>query len=135
MKRFVIAVLVCCFLVGLCGCGGNIDHVTVVPYHSNIYTAADINAAMEAAKLSFYFIFPNCTMTEIAYAGDQRTQEEAANRELPPGEELIVLLSAFDVADSGADGGLTPGATYHNYHWILTRHNGGLWILSAYGYG
>ena len=135
MKPFAVTVLVCCFLLGLCGCGGNIEHVNIVPYHSDIYTDADIRSAMEAAKLSFCVLFPNCTMTEIAYAGDHLTQQEAAARALPPEEALIVLLSTFDVADSDADGGLTPGMTYRDFHWILTRRNGGLWILLSYGYG
>ena len=134
MKRLVGIFLSCCLLLGLCGCGGDVSDVTIEPYHSDIYTNTDMRSAIDAVKLSFYFLFPSCTMTEITYAGDDPSQREAAGRDLPPDEELIVLLSTFDVAESGADGGLVPGKTYHDFKWILIRRNGGLWSLLSYGY-
>ena len=134
MKRLVGIFLSCCLLLGLCGCGGDVSDVTIEPYHSNIYTDTDVRSAIDAVKLSFYFLFPSCTMTEITYAGDDHIQQEVTGRELSPDEELIVLLSTFDVAESGADGGLMPGSTYSNFKWILIRRNGGPWVLSSYGY-
>ncbi|RII34623.1 DUF4829 domain-containing protein [Clostridium chromiireducens] len=36
-------------------------------------------------------------------------------------ENVIVLLSNFDVDPSGGDGSLNPNSTYDNYNWILIR--------------
>ncbi|AGF55703.1 hypothetical protein Cspa_c19350 [Clostridium saccharoperbutylacetonicum N1-4(HMT)] len=36
-------------------------------------------------------------------------------------ENVIVLLSNFDVDSSGGDGSLNPNSTYDNYNWILIR--------------
>ncbi len=40
-------------------------------------------------------------------------------------DEVIVLLSSFDVDSSGGDGSLNPNSTYSDWKWILVRTDGG----------
>ena len=49
-------------------------------------------------------------------------------------DEVIVLLSSFDVDSSGGDGSLNPNSTYNNWNWILVRTKGGKWQHIDHGY-
>ncbi len=49
-------------------------------------------------------------------------------------DEVIVLISSFDVDASGGDGSLIPNSTYNNWYWILVRDNGGKWRHADHGY-
>ena len=49
-------------------------------------------------------------------------------------DEVIVLLSSFDVDSSGGDGSLNPNSTYNDWKWILVRTNGGQWQHVDHGY-
>lgn len=49
-------------------------------------------------------------------------------------DEVIVLLSTFDVDESGGDGSLNPNSTYTDWNWILVRKNGGKWKHVDHGY-
>ena len=62
-------------------------------------------------------------------------RQEAAFLNQYGGDELIVLLSSFDVDASGGDGSLNPNETYSNWNWILVRDSGGQWRHADHGYG
>ena len=49
-------------------------------------------------------------------------------------DEVIVLLSSFDVAIFGADKSLNAGDTYDDWNWILVRKDGGQWEHVDHGY-
>lgn len=49
-------------------------------------------------------------------------------------DEVIVLLSTFDVDESGGDGSLNPNSTYTDWNWILVRKNDGKWKHVDHGY-
>ena len=49
-------------------------------------------------------------------------------------DEVIVLLSSFDVGAFGGDGSLNPHSTYSDWKWILVRTNGGHWQHVDHGY-
>ena len=38
-------------------------------------------------------------------------------------DNVIVLLSNFEVGDSGDNSVLNPNSTYENYQWVLIRDN------------
>lgn len=49
-------------------------------------------------------------------------------------DDVIVLVSTFDVGASGGDGSLNPNDTYSNWKWILVRTTGGKWKHVDHGY-
>ena len=62
-------------------------------------------------------------------AGDHQDWADRNNA-----DEVIVLLSSFDVDSSGGDGSLNPNSTYNDWKWILVRTNGGQWQHVDHGY-
>ncbi len=48
---------------------------------------------------------------------------------------VIVLLSEFDVDSSGGNGSLNPNSTYNNWMWIHIRDSSkGEWQVDDWGY-
>lgn len=133
MKNVIALLLVLTLTAGFCGCG-KVSGAATVPYTSEMYTAAEVEAAIEAAKDYFYTNFSGCTLTEITYAGDEVSiaHEEWAQRH--DADQVIVLTSSFDVDASGGDGSLNPNSTYTRWMWIMVRSNGGPWKHADHGY-
>jgi hypothetical protein len=50
------------------------------------------------------------------------------------GDEVIVLVSSFDVDETGGDGSLNPDSTYTKWMWIMARQEGGKWQHVDHGY-
>ena len=75
-----------------------------------------------------------CTLTEIYYAGDDSSKDHQDWVNRNNADEVIVLLSSFDVDSSGGDGSLNPNSTYNDWKWILVRTNGGQWQHVDHGY-
>jgi len=127
MKKIII-LLVCMITVfSLCACGGNIKNVKVVDVESEIYTSAEINAAIEIIKQEFKENWKGCTLREICYAGDETLNDYQDWAGRNDADEVIVLLSVFNVGSSGGDGSLNPNSTYTNWKWILGRNSGEQW--------
>lgn len=116
------------------GCRGNVSDVKVLEYKSDIYSEEEIEEAIEVVKKYFRSEFSGCTLTEITYAGDDKilSYEDWATRN--DADEVIVLISSFDVDASGGDGSLNPNSTYSNWSWILARRNGEKWQHVDHGY-
>ena len=72
--------------------------------------------------------------TEIYYAGDDYCTDFQEFADRNNADEVIVLLSSFDVDSSGGDGSLNPNSTYNNWNWILVRTKGGKWQHIDHGY-
>ncbi len=134
MKRTVLALLVLTLLFTAAGCGGKVAAATGGPYGSTLYTDGEIDAAMAVTKRYFRQHFDGCTLTELTYAGDEKSRDYAEWAERHGAEEVIVLLSSFDVDGSGGDGSLNPDSTYTRWMWILVRDVGGKWRHADHGY-
>ena len=131
----LIRIIACMLLVFLtAGCRGDVSNVKVLEYKSDIYSEEEIEEAIEVVKKYFRSEFSGCTLTEITYAGDDKisSYEDWATRN--DGDEVIVLISSFDVDASGGDGSLNPNSTYSNWNWILVRKNGEKWQHVDHGY-
>lgn len=129
------SLLMCCILVlSLCSCGGNIKNVKTHEVDSQLYTQDNINAAIETIKKEFDKDWKGCTLTEIYYAGDDTSKDYQDWADRNDADEVIVLLSSFDVDSSGGDGSLNPNSTYDNWNWILVRTNKGKWKHVDHGY-
>ena len=131
----LIRIIACMLLVFLtAGCRGDVSNVKVLEYKSDIYSEEEIEEAIEVVKKYFRSEFSGCTLTEITYAGDDKisSYEDWATRN--DGDEVIVLISSFDVDASGGDGSLNPNSTSSNWNWILVRKNGENWQHVDHGY-
>lgn len=108
-------------------------NVEIKAVESNIFSEDDIESAINTAIAYFRAQFSGCTLTEIVYAGDDK-QEFAYLASQYNAEEVIVLVSSFDVDSSGGDGSLNPNSTYSDWKWILIRDHGGQWKHFDHGY-
>lgn len=98
----------------------------------------DIESAIDVVFAYFKENFSGCTLNEIGYAGDERTERESGyylNIEGIEADEIIVLVSSFDVDSSGGDGSLEPNETYEGWSWLLVRKKNGKWRHYTHGYG
>ena len=132
MKKFFL--LLSCLMLLCCGGCGNAFAPEVTQVPSDIYTDAEITAAIDAAKNYFRREFSGCTLTKISYGGDEvsAAHEEWAQRH--DADQVLVLTSSFDVGASGGDGSLNPNSTYTGWMWIMVREDGGPWRHADHGY-
>ena len=134
MKKLYSAIL--CILLVLClsACGGEISEATTHIVDSDMYSQEDIASAIDVIKKEFKSSWKGCTLKEIYYAGDDSSIAYQDWAERNDTDEVIVLLSSFDVDSSGGDGSLNPNSTYNGWNWILVRENGGKWQHVDHGY-
>ena len=134
MKKIVCIMLGILLVFSLSACGGNVRGVKTHHVDSEMYSQDDINSAIDTIKKEFKSDWKGCTLTEIYYAGDDCSKDHQDWADRNNADEVIVLLSSFDVDSSGADGSLNPNSTYDNWNWILVRTNGGQWQHADHGY-
>ena len=134
MKKFVALVLVLVGMLGLVACGGNTKNVKITDYSSEIYSDAEIDSAIDVAIDYFEKCFDGCTLTEITYLGDDELDDFQEFAERNNADDVIVLISDFEVDASGGDGSLEPNSTYTDWNWILVRTDGGQWEHVDHGY-
>ena len=134
MKKIVFAVLCILIAFSLSACRGNISEVNTQNVDSEMYSQNDINSAIDTIKKEFKSNWKGCTLTEIYYAGDDSSKNHQDWADRNNADEVIVLLSSFDVDSSGGDGSLKRNSTYNNWNWILVRTNGGQWQHVDHGY-
>ena len=134
MKKIVCIILCSLLVFSLSACGGDISRVNTHNVNSEIYSQEDINAAIDTIKKEFMMNWGGCTLTEIYYAGDDSSKDHQDWADRNNADEVIVLLSSFDVDSSGGDGSLNPNSTYSDWSWILVRTNGGKWQHVDQGY-
>lgn len=143
MKKTTLLLIVLMTALWLCGCekGGDVSNLVVKETPSELYTQDEINDAIAVIKLDFSRSWSGCKLKEIAYAGDDATKREAEyylKNDSPKtwGEfdQIIILVSSFDVDDTGGDGSLNPNDTYTSWKWILVRSSGGNWRHVDHGY-
>ena len=134
MKKLIALVLALVCVIGLVACGGNVKNVKITDYSSEIYSDAEIENAIDVAINYFKKNFEGCTLTEITYLGDDKLNNWQEFAERNNADDVMVLVSSFNVGASGGDGSLNPNSTYTNWKWILVRTNGGKWEHVDHGY-
>ena len=136
MKRRIFAcVLTLLLAVCICSCGGDVRDVKRIVPDAQLYTAEEVNDAMDTVVRFFKKEFEDCKLTWLIY--DEASSAAAAGEWAAQygADEAIVLLSTFEVGSKGGDGSLEPNSLYTNWQWILTRSAGGAWQLQTWGYG
>ena len=128
MKKIVIYLSMILMIFSLVGCNQNNKptDIKVDIGESTKFSKEEIDNAVDCLKRSFDF--EACTLTKIYY--NEEISNTAVEDYLQFGngsvnkvkaENVIVLLSDFDVDNSGDNPVLNPGETYTNYNWILIR--------------
>lgn len=143
MKKIVFIVCLIIAFLPLTSCkqAGNISNVAVTVGQSAKFSQEEINAAIDCVKKKFKD-FEGCKLTTLWY--EEEKSNSFAEGYLKNGrgsvngakaENVIVLLSNFDVDSSGGDGSLNPNSTYSNWNWILIRNSKtDSWQVDDWGY-
>ena len=106
---------------------------------SDIYTQEDMEAAVAAIMNAFENEWEvKCEMHNLAYAGDERSQQELPNVQLrseAPYAQALVMLSDFHTPANPEEAmAFEPDYEYTDYNWILGRTEGGEWTVIDWGY-
>ena len=129
MKKmvFFLCVISVVFSLAACKQAGRTDNVTVNIDKSSKFSEEEINNAINCVMKKFKD-FKGCNLTKLWY--DEEKSNNFTEEYLKGGrgsingvkaENVIVLLSNFDVDSSGAAGGFNPDSTYSDWNWILIR--------------
>ena len=128
MKKIVIYLSMILMIFSLVGCNQNnkSTNIKLDIGESTKFSKEEIDNAVDCLKRSFDF--EACTLTKIYYheeisnsAVEDYLQFGNGSVNKVKAENVIVLLSDFDVDNSGDNPVLNPGETYTNYNWILIR--------------
>ena len=142
MKKIVIYLSMILMIFSLVGCNQNNKptNIKVDIGESTKFSKEEIDNAVDCLKRSFDF--EACTLTKIYY--NEEISNTAVEDYLQFGngsvnkvkaENVIVLLSDFDVDNSGNNPVLNPGETYTNYNWILIRDDkNSNWKVDDWGF-
>lgn len=143
MKKIVAFICLMLVMFSLVACQqvGKTNSVSVNIEKSNKFSELEISNAIGYVKEKFKD-FKGCTLSDLWY--DEKKSNDFIMGYLSNGkgsvngvkaENVIVLLSNFDVDSSGGDGSLNPNSTYSNWNWILIRDTKtGNWRVDDWGY-
>ena len=134
MKKVLAGLLVFVLLLSVSACGGNVSGARIGDCYSEIYSAAEMDAAIDVTLRYFQKQFSGCTLTELSYLGDEKLDGYQDFAERNGADDVIVLVSSFNVDAAGGDGSLNPNSTYTNWKWILVREGTGTWRQVDHGY-
>lgn len=133
MKKSISLLLISAMLLTLSSCG--IAGFASIGYpESEIYSAADIEAAMDAVKDHFREDLFACVLLDLSYRGDESLEDFQDYLERDDADEVIVLYSDFYVSAISNYPGFDTHHTYENFNWILTRDAGEDWQITDCGY-
>ncbi len=114
-------------------CDGKVKDVQIADYSSEIYSNAEIEAAINVTIDYFKTEYSGCTLNEITYMGDDKLDDYQRFKQNEV-DQIIVLASTFYVGAFGGDGSFNRNFTYSNWTWTLVRSDGVTWRLVSYGY-
>ncbi len=117
------------------------NNVVVNIEKSDKFSEKEINNAINCVKKKFKQ-FGGCKLTKLWY--DEKKSNIYVQEYLSNGkgslngikaENVIILLSDFDVNSSGGDGSFNPNSTYSHWSWTLIRDSKtGNWKVVDWGY-
>jgi len=146
MKRTILLILlVCLSIIFLSACSDDvskIDRIELEIGNSVRFTQKEIMNAVHDVIKTFNADFSGCTLTHLWY--DEEKSEAILNSYITTGrgsvngidrENVIVLLSNFEVGSSGHCQSLESNNTYKNWNWILIRDTkNGTWRVDDKGF-
>jgi hypothetical protein len=143
MKKiiYLLCLIIIVFSFAACRQAGNTSNTEISISKSTKFSEKEINLAVSSVKKKFKD-FKGCKLTKLWYdeemsdnfAGGYMQERAGTKNDVKP-ENIIILLSNFDVDSSGGDGSLNPDSTYSNWNWILVRDSKtGAWQVKDWGY-
>ena len=142
MKKLIICLCFILSIFSLVGCNkGKVSNdIKIEVSESTKFSKEEIDNAIKCVKDNFSF--EGSTLTKIWYDEEKSNHWVDAYLEYGRGlengakaENVIVLLSDFDVDGSGDNPVLEPNTTYTDYQWTLIRDNkAGNWKIDGSGY-
>lgn len=138
MRKGIRFILVGFLLLAIAGCTK--PPVKVEIGESVRFKKEEIQRAADLVTKNFSF--PSAELRKLTY--DEETSGKLAAGYISHGkgqlngakfENVLVLLSEFDVDDSGDNPVLNQGSTYTDFQWILVRESEtGEWFIDDWGY-
>ncbi|OIJ20726.1 DUF4829 domain-containing protein [Anaerobacillus alkalidiazotrophicus] len=108
---------------------GKTNNVQVSIEESIKFSEEEINEAVVAVKKKIKD-FKGCKLTDLWYSENKSNEFIDGYLKYGKGssngiteENVIVLLSNFEVNSRGGDGSLEPNSIYSDWNWILVRDN------------
>ena len=132
MKRAIAILLLFACLMSFSSCGAR--SVKIVDHSSDIYSDADIEAAMKVVMQTFDESSELWSLLELSYIGDDKMEDYQDYTERKEADEVIVLLSDFYISIFSDSPTMATGTKYENYNWILVRNEGEEWRIVDQGY-
>ena len=140
MKKLLSLFVLINLIITLVSCSTQTD-IEISISSSTKFSDSEITSAIDCAKKKFKD-FKGCTLTRIWY------DEEKSNILIPgylssgkgsinnvTEDNVIILLSEFDVDSSGGDGSMNPNYTYTDWNWIVIRDSKtDDWRVDDWGY-
>ena len=143
MKKvlFYLCLILMVFSLVACKHAGKTNKDVVITGESALFSKEEVDAAINCVKIKFKD-FEGCNLKKLWYDEEESNSLIAGYLSNGKGsvngvkaENVIVLLSNFDVNSSGGDGSFNPNSTYSNWNWILIRDSKtGNWRADDWGY-
>ncbi|MPM38351.1 IS1595 family transposase ISCaje6 [bioreactor metagenome] len=143
MKKGTYFFIIILMLFSLAGCRADdrVNNAKVTIGKSQKFSEEEIKDAIECTKEKFE-IFDGCTLTDIRYDEEKSNKLTQSYLEYGGGYEagntadnVVVLMSNFEVDSSGGDGSLEPNSTYTDWQWDLVKNiKTGKWEVVDWGY-
>ena len=140
MKRKVLAcvgLLIAGILLGACGSRESASTVEKSFSDSSIYSAEEIDVAMDAVIAYFEEDMKGCTLTKVTYDEEINEMQGEDWAEQFDADRAMLLGTVFDVNSKEGNNDfefLKSGKTYDFFEWILTQDENGNWIIHVEGY-
>lgn len=132
MKKMISILCIILAALSLVACKqvGKTNNVVVDIGESIKFNDEEINNAINCVKEKFRD-FEGCNLTKLWYDEEKSNHiiegyfknEKGSVNGVKKAENVIVLMSSFDVDSSGGDGSFNPNSTYSNWQWILRRNS------------
>ncbi len=133
MKRIFSLILLCTLTVSLSSCGST-GFAKIAGYSSQVYSPAEIEAAIDVVTSNFKKNWEFCTLLELSYIGDDKLADYQDWADRNNADDVIVFLSDFYISFFANSPTMNNGSEYEGWMWILVRTRGGEWQLVDWGY-
>lgn len=142
MKRIILSfwIILLVFFLAACKQDNITTNVISGTEQSAKFNEEEIAKAIDTVKNNFNF--KGCTLRKVWY--DEKKSDYFSKRYIGNGkgsvngvkaENVIVLLSDFDVDSAGGDGSFEPNSTYGEWQWVLIRDSKTSdWKIDTWGY-
>lgn len=143
MKKVISFFSIILIVFSLVGCNpaGKTNDTKVTIGKSVNFSEKEIEYATECVKEKFKN-FQGCNLTDLWYDEDKSNtlvddylKYGLGSENGSTAENVIVLMSNFNVGFSGGDGSFEPNSTYADWQWILVRDSKtSKWKVDDWGY-